>query len=59
MDFWTHLFDEWTLYEWQSLVDDWVFVFAMAFFLFEIVRLLIKKKMTWATVGDCFANFVT
>ncbi|WP_417433660.1 sterol desaturase family protein [Kiloniella sp.] len=59
MDFWTHLFDEWTLYEWQNMVDDWVFVFAMAFFLFEIVRLLIKKKMTWATVGDCFANFVT
>ncbi|WP_120497270.1 sterol desaturase family protein [Kiloniella sp. EL199] len=59
MDFWTHLLDEWTLYEWQSLADDWVFVFAMAFFLFEIIRLVIKKEMTWATAGDCFANFVT
>ena len=53
MDFWTHMFDEWKLYEWQELADGWVFVIAMAFFTFEILRLLIKKEMGWTTTPGC------
>lgn len=59
MNFWTHKFDEWQIYEWELIADDYFFVFAMLLFVFEIIRLLIKKEMTWNTAGDCVANFVT
>ena len=59
MNIWEHKFDEWQIYEWEVWADDWFFVFAMLFFAFEIIRLLIKKEMTWNTAGDCLANFIT
>jgi len=59
MSFWEHKFNEWQVYEWEVIADNHFFVFAMLFFTFEIIRLLIKKEMTWNTAGDAVANFVT
>lgn len=59
MNFWEHKFSEWQIYEWELIVDDYFFVFAMLLFAFEIVRLLIKREMTWNTAGDTVANFAT
>ena len=59
MDFWAHLFDSWTIYEWELIIGDWFFVFALMFFAFEIIARLIQRNMTWNTIGDATTNFVT
>ncbi|WP_343562522.1 sterol desaturase family protein [Kiloniella sp. b19] len=59
MDFWNHLFTGWTIYEWELIAEDWFFVVAMIFFSFEVLRMLIKREMTWNTAGDALANFIT
>ncbi len=59
MNFWTHLFDDFTIYAWETVIGDWFFVFAMAFLAFELIRLVLTKKMTWTTMGDVGANFAT
>ena len=59
MDFLTRTFDEMEVYAWEVLVDDWFFVAAMAFLAVELLRLAIKKAMTWRLLGDTVANFVT
>ncbi|MCT4655761.1 MAG: sterol desaturase family protein [Cohaesibacter sp.] len=57
--FWAHHFADTQIYAWELLIEDWFFVFAMGFLALELVRLLIKKQMDWATLGDVAANFVT
>lgn len=59
MDFWEHKFDEEQIYDWELIANDYFFVFAMLFFACEIIRLILKKEMTWNTVGDTAANFAT
>lgn len=59
MSFWAHLYDSWTIYEWEFLAEDWFFVAALALFTIEVVRMLFKKQMTWDTARDAGANFVT
>lgn len=59
MDFWDHIYDSMTIYGWELFAEDWFFVFAMAFFSVEIMRLAIKGQMSWNTAGDAAANFVT
>lgn len=59
MGFWEHKFDEYQIYQWERWAEDYFFVFAMLFFAFEILRLIIKGEMTWRTIGDAVANFTT
>ena len=58
-NFWEHIYDGETLYEWELIAEDWFFVAAMAFLSFEIIRMLVKKQMTWNIGGDAITNFVT
>ncbi|WP_108879488.1 sterol desaturase family protein [Anderseniella sp. Alg231-50] len=46
--------------EWlEKFVDDWFFVFALAFLAFEFTRYAIYKKLSWALVGDTITNYIT
>ncbi len=46
--------------EWlEKFIDDWFFVFALAFLAFEFVRYAIYKKLSWAMVGDTITNYIT
>ncbi|MGI9511426.1 MAG: sterol desaturase family protein [Anderseniella sp.] len=46
--------------EWlEKFVNDWFFVFALAFLVFEFARYAIYKKLSWTMVGDTITNYVT
>ena len=59
MNIWEHKFTDVQIYDWEITIDSWFFVFAMVFLAFEMVRLIIKKQMSWNTVGDTVSNFIT
>ena len=59
MNFWEEKFTEWEIYFWETVIDEWFFYFAMAFLAFELVRLVLKKTMTWNILGDTITNFLT
>lgn len=59
LDFKNALFTDWQIYEWELIASDYVFYFALGFFLLELIRLFIKKQMKWNTLADSFSNFVT
>ncbi|MGI9232593.1 MAG: sterol desaturase family protein [Woeseiaceae bacterium] len=50
---------EMAVYEWEQFFSDWFFVFALAFLVFELVRYVVRKKLTWKLVGDTATNYVT
>ena len=43
----------------ETFIDDWFFVFALAFLAFEFVRYAIYKKLSWVLVGDAITNYIT
>ena len=43
----------------EKFIDDWFFVFALAFLAFEFLRYAIYKKLSWALVGDTITNYIT
>ncbi len=46
--------------EWlKQGIDDWFFVFALAFLAFELVRYAIFRKLSWTLVGDTITNYIT
>ena len=46
--------------EWlETFVNDWFFVFALAFLAFEFARYAIYKKLSWTLVGDTVTNYIT
>lgn len=46
--------------EWmEKQIDDWFFVFALAFLVFEFIRYAIYRKLSWALVGDSITNYIT
>ena len=52
-------FTEMDIYGLEITIDDWFFLFAMIFLGFELLRLLVKKALTWNIIGDTIANFLT
>lgn len=58
-NFRTHRFEDTQIYQWETLIDDWFFVAAITFLGFELIRLLVKQKMSWTTIGDVGVNFLT
>lgn len=44
---------------WETMIDDWFFVFAIGFLIFELVRYAIGKKLSFEMVGDTVTNFIT
>ena len=59
MNIWEHLYDGWQIYEWELIIDDWFFVFAMVLLLIELIRLAVRRDLGWNTIGDVVANFAT
>ena len=43
----------------EKFVDDWFFVFALAFLAFEFIRYAVYKKLSWRLVGDTVTNYIT
>lgn len=43
----------------ERFIDDWFFVFALAFLCFEFIRYAVYKKLSWTLVGDTLTNYVT
>lgn len=59
MEFWAHKYNDIQIYGWEVLINDYFFIFALGFLAFEIIRLFIKKQMSWNNAGDMVTNFVT
>ena len=59
MEFLTEAIPVDRVYEWEILLDDWIFLAMSAFLLFELARLALKKALNWNVIGDTLANFVT
>lgn len=52
--------DEETIQYWFSLANDGsLFYLIIPFFLLEIIRYIVLKKMSWNIVGDSIANIIT
>ena len=46
--------------EWlETFINDWFFVFALAFLAFEFGRYALYKKLSWTLVGDTLTNYIT
>ena len=58
MEFLTAAFSEYEVYDWNMVLDYWMFLVSLAFLGLEAVRLLLKKLMTRNLLGDGITNFV-
>ncbi len=47
------------VYEWETIIGDWFFVFALGFLAFELLRYLVFKKLSWRLIGDTITNYLT
>ena len=59
MDFLNQAITETRIYEWEVLLDNWVFLAMSAFLVFELLRLAAKKALGWSVIGDAVTNYVT
>ena len=59
LDFVNTVIPDYRVYEWEVLLDDWFFLAASAFLLFELVRYGFRKALSWRLIGDAITNFVT
>lgn len=59
MEWLNRTFTEMQIYGWEILIDDWFFVAAMAFFLFELIRYAKQKILSWNLIADSVANLIT
>ena len=59
MEFLNAAISENRIYEWEVLLDEWIFLAMSAFLLFELTRLALKKALTRNIIGDTVTNFVT
>ena len=47
------------VYDWEVLLNDYIFLIASALLLFELVRYAFKKVLSWHLIGDALTNFLT
>ncbi len=59
MEFLQSTLDSYEVYNWSVVLDYWMYFVALAFLGLEVVRLCIKKAMTWNILGDGITNFIT
>ncbi len=59
MDFLNTYVSDFQISYWETMIDDWFFVFAIGFLVFELARYAIGKKLTFEMVGDTVTNFIT
>lgn len=59
MEFLNQTFSELGLYDWDERINDWFLLVSLAFLGFELLRLLLKRVLTWNILGDTVTNFIT
>jgi sterol desaturase/sphingolipid hydroxylase (fatty acid hydroxylase superfamily) len=59
MDWLLQPLSETELFDWERLIDDWFFVFALGFLAFELIRYAILKTLSWNLIGDVITNYIT
>ncbi|WP_394805229.1 sterol desaturase family protein [Kordiimonas aquimaris] len=59
MEFMNTLIDETQLYAWEVELGDWFYIVSFAFLGFELLRLAVKKMLSWNMIGDTVSNFLT
>lgn len=59
MEFLSTYLSDFHLSRWETLIDDWFFVFALGFLIFELLRYAVVKKLNFEMVGDTVTNFIT
>ncbi len=47
MELLNQVIPETRVYEWEVLLDDWMFLAMSGFLVFELVRLALKKALSW------------
>ena len=43
----------------EVFIDDWFFLIALGFLVFELVRYYLYKKLSWTLIGDTLTNYAT
>lgn len=43
----------------EVFIDNWFFVLALGFLVFELIRYWIFRKLSWTLIGDTLTNYVT
>ena len=43
----------------EVFIDNWFFVLALGFLVFELIRYWVFRKLSWALIGDTLTNYVT
>jgi len=59
MEWLTRPISEYALYDWGTLVEDWVFVAAIGLLLFELLRYAAKRQLSWTMIGDGLTSYIT
>ena len=59
MEFLSKTITEMQIYAWEVELGDWFFLFSLGFLAFELLRLAVKKAVSWNLIGDAVTNFVT
>lgn len=59
MNWFNHIISEETLYYWDTFIQDWGMVIAVAILVLELIVLAFKKQFTLRLLGDSFTNFGT
>ncbi len=47
------------LTDFETWVNDWVFVLSFAFLGVELVRYAVQKRLNWSLLGDTISNYIT
>lgn len=59
-NFFSQIFDEATIEYWFSLANDGsLFYIIIPFFIIELIRYTVLKRMSWDIIGDSIANIIT
>lgn len=59
MDWLKNTLTETQVYEWETYIGDWFFVFAFVFLLFELVKYAVSRKLSWRLAADTLTNYLT
>jgi len=59
VEYLSYLYNEFELFAIDEMLNDYIFVIAFIFLLFEFARYTIQKRVTWELVGDTITNYIT
>ena len=59
MEFLSQHIDQHVIEYWETLINDWFFVFAFGLLAIEFGRYAVLKRLNWQLVGDTITNYIT